>query len=79
MHLIWRRYNRSGFAPAWFYVALVVGFTALAVVGAVRGDWLVLPIALVMAGVTVLVSVVARRLGDPRARNGHEERGKDNV
>lgn len=64
MHLIWRRYSRSGYAPSWFYVVAAVGFAALAVWAAVRGDWLVAAIALVMIGAAVAARSVSRRLAE---------------
>ncbi len=48
MHLLVRRYNRSGAAPSWFYAVLAAAFVALAAWALVRGDWLVATIAAVM-------------------------------
>ncbi|MBI2723638.1 MAG: hypothetical protein HYX50_01110 [Chloroflexi bacterium] len=64
MHLIWRRYSRSGAAPPWFYVAMAVGYGALAAWGIRERDWLVVILAVVMVAVTYggarLMRVVAR-------------------
>jgi len=62
MHLLWKRYTRSGYAPPWFYVLMTLGFVALAVWGAMRADWTVMGIALVMIPVTVGGSRVMKRL-----------------
>ena len=39
MHLIWRRYTRSGYAPPLFYIVMAAGFIALAVFSGMRGSW----------------------------------------
>jgi hypothetical protein len=44
--------------PAAFYVALALGFVAIAVAGAVRGDWLVMALAAVM----IVVALAAMRV-----------------
>lgn len=62
MHLIYRRYSRSGYAPALFYLLMALGFGALAVYSAVRGSWLVMAIALAMIGVTIGGSRMMSRL-----------------
>jgi hypothetical protein len=67
MMLLWRRYSRSGYAPAWFYVAIGAGFAALAVWGLVRADWLVAGIAVVMVAVTAAGSRIMRRFRDAHA------------
>ena len=64
MHLLWRRYSRSGYASAWFLRALAVAFVALGVWGGVRGDWLVLALGLVMAPITLVAVALARRLSE---------------
>ena len=64
MHLLWKRYSRSGYASAWFLRALAVSFVALAVWAGVRGDWLVLALGLVMAPVTLAAIPLTRRLGE---------------
>ena len=53
MHLIWRRYSRSGYAPPLFYFGMAAGFIALAAFSSMRGSWLIAAIAIVMAGVTL--------------------------
>jgi uncharacterized membrane protein len=62
MHLLLGRYNRSGYASRWFYVALAAAFGALAIWAGVRGDWLVATIALVACAGTLAVERVAARL-----------------
>ena len=62
MHLLWKRYSRSGYAPPWFYALMTLGFVALAAWGAVRADWVVMGVALVMIPVTVGGSRVMKRL-----------------
>ncbi len=64
MHLIWRRYSRSGYAPPVFYIVMALGFVALAIFSGVRGSWMIMAIALVMASVTLAGSRVMRRLTD---------------
>jgi hypothetical protein len=64
MHLLWKRYSRSGYASAWFLRALAVTFVALAVWGGVRGDWLVLALGLVMAPITLAAIPLTRRLAE---------------
>lgn len=64
MHLLWKRYSRSGYAPPWFYALLGAGFIALAVWALVTGDWLVAAIAIVMLPVTFGGSRVMKRLRD---------------
>ena len=62
MHLIRRRYSRSGYAPPWFYVLMCSGFVALAIWAATQGDWIVAAIALAMIPVTIGGSRIMRRL-----------------
>lgn len=64
MHLLWRRYSRSGYAPIWFYALMAIGFGALAVWAIVERDWIVLAIAIVMVPVTIGGSRIMRALGD---------------
>ena len=64
MHLLWKRYSRSGYASAWFLRALAVAFVALAVWAGVRGEWLVLALALVMAPIALAAVPVTRRLSE---------------
>jgi hypothetical protein len=64
MHLLMRRYSRSGYASRWFLRALAAGFVALAAWAAVRGDWLVLALAIVMAAVALAAVPLARRLAE---------------
>ena len=60
MHLIWKRYSRSGAAPAWYYIAMALGFGALAVWAIVQRDWLVMALALAMIGVTAIGARIMR-------------------
>ena len=62
MHLLLRRYSRSGYASRWFLWALAAGFAALAVWAVVRSDWLVLALAVVMTAVTLAAVPLTRRL-----------------
>jgi hypothetical protein len=62
MRLLMQRYNRSGYAAPWFLYAAAAGFVALAIWAAIRGDWLVTALAIVMAAVVVALVPVTRRL-----------------
>ncbi|MEX2247126.1 MAG: hypothetical protein WEC75_10610 [Dehalococcoidia bacterium] len=62
MHLLWRRYTRSGHAPSWFYVAMALAFAALAAWALVRTDWLVAVVATIMVVATLGGSRLMRRL-----------------
>jgi len=64
MHLLMRRYSRSGYASRWFLWALATAFVALAVWAIVRTDWLVLALALVMTAVALAAVPVTRRLAE---------------
>lgn len=72
MQFIWRRYSRSGYAPPLFYIAVAIGFVALAVWGAVQGDWLVMALALAMVPATYAGARVMRRLGEAEAASRRE-------
>lgn len=61
MHLIWKRYSRSGAAPTWFYGAIAGAFAGLIVWGIVASNWLVAGIAAVMVLVTLAGARVMRR------------------
>jgi hypothetical protein len=64
MHLLMRRYSRSGYASAWFLRVLVVAFVALAVAAAVAGNWLVMGLAVCAAiGAFALIPLSARLRG----------------
>ncbi len=69
MHLLWKRYARSGYAPPWFYALMVVGFAALLVWAIATQDWLVAALALVMVPVTVAGSRLMRRMGAAEAES----------
>jgi hypothetical protein len=73
MHLLWRRYARSGSAPPWFYWLIGAGFTALAIFALVREDWLVAAIAGVIIAVTAAGSVMLRRMIDAGTPPGRME------
>ncbi|HYM14102.1 MAG TPA: hypothetical protein VEZ14_00900 [Dehalococcoidia bacterium] len=62
MHLLWRRYARSGYAPGWLYLLFAAGFAGLAAWGIVRGDWLVAAVAAAMLPVTLGGSRLMQRL-----------------
>jgi hypothetical protein len=64
MHLLWRRYARSGYAPPAFYVVMALAFIALAAFAVVRGEWLIAAIAVVMIAVTAAGSRVMRGASD---------------
>jgi hypothetical protein len=73
MHLLYRRYARSGTAPLAFYAAFAVGFVALAVFAIVRGDWLVAAIASAMVVVTAAGARMMRRVSaESAAREGRD-------
>ena len=52
MHLLWKRYSRSGSAPPWYYALMAMAFIALAIWAGAQRDWLVMALALAMIGVT---------------------------
>jgi hypothetical protein len=63
MHVIWRRYARSGYAPPWYYAAFAIGFVALAGWAVIASDWLVAA----CASAAALASMAATRF-IPRLR-----------
>jgi hypothetical protein len=67
MHLILRRYSRSGAAPKWFYSLLAVGFVGLAIWAAAERDWIVLGIAAAMVLAAAAVSRFSVRLSEALA------------
>jgi hypothetical protein len=72
MSMIWRRYLKStGYAPAWFYAALAVGFFVLAGWAIIAQDWLVVTLALVMI---VAAVPLTRRLARGLAASEKEHR-----
>lgn len=79
MHLLWKRYARSGYAPPLLYAAVALAFGALAVWAAAQRDWLVMTIALVMIAVTLAGSRLMRRLNDAAmaSRRALTDGGKD--
>lgn len=81
MHLIWRRYSRSGAAPSWFYAAMALGFAAVAIWAIVARDWLVMALALAMIGVTTIGARIMRSIrnaGPPAAGPGGARRDGGN-
>jgi hypothetical protein len=78
MHLLWKRYTRAGYAPPWFYALMALGFVAFAIWGVVRGDWVVMGIALAMIPVTIGGSRLMKRLAAAADASRHEvEQRKD--
>jgi hypothetical protein len=75
MHLLYRRYTRSGRASAWFYALVGSAFVSLAVIAGVRGEWLVMAIAIVMAVVTAIGGQFIRHVG----ADGPAQEGRDHV
>ena len=51
MHLLWRRYMRSGYGPPALYFVFAAGFGALVLWALVQRDWTVAAIAAVMIAV----------------------------
>ncbi len=76
MHILWKRYSRSGAAPVWFYAAMALGFGALAVWAIVQRDWLVMALALAMIGVTTIGARIMRsvRTSETPAPGANEAR-----
>jgi hypothetical protein len=81
MHLLMRRYSRSGYPSGWFLRALAVGFVALGVWGAARGDWLVFVLAFAMVPVALAAIPLVRRLAEglreSQRRFDNERSGRD--
>ena len=75
MRLLVGRYNRSGYAPPWLYVAFCIGFGAMAVWALTQADWITAGIATAMVPLTLAGSRVMRRLGVAlrASRQQHEE------
>lgn len=69
--MLFRRRSRRRTPPA-FYIALALGFGAIAVVAAIRGDWLVMALAAVMIGVALAGMRVMRALGPSIEANARE-------
>lgn len=78
MHLLWRRYSRSGYAPPWFYALIASGFVSLTVWAVTQRDWLVAAVAVVMIAVTIAGSRLMRRLNEATAASQRSiDAGKD--
>lgn len=76
MHLLWRRYARSGYAPAWFYALIGSAFVSLVAWALFERDWLIAAIAGVMVLVTAAGGAAMARMRDayePSSR-GEERR-----
>lgn len=75
MRLIAGRYNRSGYAPTWFYAAICIGFAAMTVWALIQADWIVAGIAAGMVPLTFAGGRLMRRLGEAAraSRQQHEE------
>ncbi len=67
MHLIWKRYSRSGYAPTWFYALLGSGFVSITIWALAQRDWIVAAIAALMVPVTIGGSVLMRHLREASA------------
>ena len=67
MHLLWKRYARSGYAPSLLYVIIAAAFAALGVWAITERDWLVTAIAVAMVAVTLAGSRIMRRLSEATA------------
>ena len=61
MHMLWRRYARSGRAPSWFYAILGSGFVSLLILALFEQEWLAAALAFIMAGVTVVAGLLLPR------------------
>jgi hypothetical protein len=72
MHLIWRRYSRSGQPPRWFYPLIASGFVSLTVFGLFAQDWLVAAVAAAMVGVTIVVARLAPRFSAAASAGGED-------
>ena len=80
MHLLWRRYARSGSAAPWFHWLLGAGFAALAIFAVARQEWLIAALAIAMVGVTAGGSMMMRRMaggGEPPARRTDKAEDED--
>ena len=75
MSLLLRRYKKTtGYARLWFYVALAIGFTGIAVWAIVERDWIVAAISAAMIGVSVGVAMLHRRLSRELATSEKQTR-----
>jgi hypothetical protein len=72
MHLLYRRYARSGYPSPVFYAAMALAFAALAVFAIVRSDWLVAGIAAAMIAATAVGARIMRRLSDASAESSRQ-------
>ena len=81
MHLLWKRYSRSCAAPPWFYALMAAAFIGLAIWAGAQGDWLVMALAVAMAGVTAGGARIMRSLRDgatpPRGPAASRKDGDD--
>jgi hypothetical protein len=83
MHLLFRRYTRSGYAPKWFYFLGGVLFAGLAVWAAFEGEWLLAVAGGVMSMVAISGSQVMRRLSmaadESQRRVDAQQRAEEEV
>jgi len=82
VHLLWKRYSRSGYAAPWFYALMALAFAGLIALAIVMQDWLVAAVALTMVPVTAAGSRMMRRLNEAEresreARRAQEEDGDE--
>jgi hypothetical protein len=80
MRILWKRYSRSGAAPPWFYIAMAIGFAALAGWAIVERDWVVMALAFAMIGVTAAGARIMRSIrtaGPPTPGAGAARRDDD--
>ena len=75
MAMMWRRYVKAtGYAPAWVYVAMGLGFVALSVWAIVARDWVVAVVAFVMIAVAAALVPLTRRLARGLRESEREHR-----
>ena len=77
MFFLWRRYSRAGYAPPAFYIAVALGFAALAVWAITRQDWLVAAIAIAMIAVTAGGARIMRRLSVASSQSRKDVEGRE--
>jgi hypothetical protein len=75
MHLLWKRFTHGGYAPPILYWALCAGFAGFAIWGALRGDWLVATIAILMAPATLASARVLRTLAAAAEESARTKQG----
>lgn len=73
MHILWRRYARSGYAPVWFYALAGSAFASLVAWALFERDWLIAAIAGAMVLVTVAGGVAMGRMRDAYESSSRRE------